>query len=56
MPFISVDITCMNTAASHCASTKDTIQQVSTMLATSKIVLCPGHNHLLTTDTDDPTL
>ena len=26
------------------------------MLATSKNVLFPGYNHLLTTDTDDPTL
>ena len=29
------------------------IHQVSIMLATSKIVLFPGHNHLLTTGTDD---
>ena len=27
-----------------------------TKLATSKNVLLPGHNHLLTTNTDDPTL
>ena len=26
------------------------------MLATSKTVLFPGHNHLLTTGTDDPLL
>ena len=26
------------------------------MLATTKNVLFPGHNHLLTTSTDDPTL
>ena len=26
------------------------------MLATSKNVLFPGHNHLLTTDSDDPSL
>ena len=26
------------------------------MVAISKNVLFPGHNHLLTTDTDDPTL
>ena len=26
------------------------------MLATSKNVLCPGHNHLLTTGTVDPSL
>ena len=30
-----------------------TIHQVSTMLATSKNVLFPGHDHLLTTGTDD---
>ena len=35
---------------------KVTIHQVTTMLATYKIVLFPGHNHLLTTGTDDPTL
>ena len=38
----------------HC--TKGTIHQVSTMLATSKNVLFPSHNHLLTTGTDDPSL
>ena len=32
---------------------KATIQQVTTTLATSKNVLFPGHNHLLTTGTDD---
>ena len=32
---------------------KATIHQVTTMLATSKNVLFPGHSHLLTTDTDD---
>ena len=32
---------------------KATIHQVTTMLATSKDVLFPGHNHLLTTITDD---
>ena len=35
---------------------KATIHQVTTMPATSENVLFPGHNHLLTTDTDDPTL
>ena len=35
---------------------KTSIHQVITMLATSKYVLFPDHNHLLTTDTDDPTL
>ena len=38
----------------HC--TKNTIHQVTTMLATSKNVLSPGHNHLLTTGADDLTL
>ena len=32
------------------------IHQVTTMLATSKNVLFPGHNHLLTTGADDLTL
>ena len=35
---------------------KDTIHWVTTMLATSKNVLFPGHNHLLTTCTYDPSL
>ena len=36
---------------------KATIHQVTTtMLATSKNVLFPGHNYLLATGTDDPTL
>ena len=35
---------------------KATVHQVTTMLATSKNVLFPGHNHLLTTGTDDPSL
>ena len=34
---------------------KATIHQVTTMLATSKNVLFPGHNHLLTTGTGDPS-
>ena len=36
--------------------TNSTIHQVSTMLATSKNVLFPGCNHLLTIGTDDPSL
>ena len=32
------------------------ILQVTTILATSKNVLFPSHNHLLTTGTDDPSL
>ena len=35
---------------------KATIHQVTAMLATSKNVLFPGHNHLLTTSADEPTL
>ena len=33
---------------------KGTIHQVTTMLATYRNVLFPGHNHLLTTGSDDP--
>ena len=33
-----------------------TSHQVTTMLATSENALFPGHNHLLTTGADDPTL
>ena len=40
----------------HTLPKKATMHQVTTMLATSKNVLIPGHNHLLTTGTDDPTL
>ena len=32
------------------------MHQVTTVLATSKNVLFPGHNHLLTTGTDDPLI
>ena len=35
---------------------KATIQQLTTMLTTSKNVLFPGHNQLLTTSTYDPSL
>ena len=35
---------------------KATIGQITTMQATSKNVLFAGHNHLLTTGTDDPSL
>ena len=35
---------------------KGTIHRVTIMLTTSKNVLSPGHNHLLTTGTDDPLL
>ena len=33
-----------------------TIHQLTTMQSTSKNVLCPGHNHLLTTGADNLTL
>ena len=32
---------------------KGSIHQLTTMLSTSKNVLAPGHNHLLTTGADD---
>ena len=35
---------------------KATVHQVTIMLATSKNVLFPGYNHLLTTSADDLTL
>ena len=35
---------------------KATIHQVTTMLATTKNVVFPSHNHLLTTVTNDLTL
>ena len=35
---------------------KNTIHQLTTMLATCKNAKFPGHNHLLTTSTNDPTL
>ena len=35
---------------------KAPIHQVTTMLATSKNVLFPGPNHMLTTSADDPSL
>ena len=35
---------------------KNTIYQLTTMLSTSKNILFPGHNHLLTTGTDDLAL
>ena len=44
-----------NLSMMHCAK-KDTIHQVTTMLATCKNVLFPGHNHLLTTSSDGPSL
>ena len=40
----------------YTAQKKPTIHQVTTMLATSKNVLFPGHSHLLTTGTDDPSM
>ena len=40
----------------HTAKKNPIIRQVTTMLATSENILFPGHNHQLTTSTDDPTL
>ena len=45
-----------NSVSSSLLRKKATIHQVTTMLATSKNVLFPGHNSLLTTGTDDPSL
>ena len=38
----------------HCAKTP--LSTITSMLATSKKVLFPGHNPMLTTGTDDPSL
>ena len=53
----------LSEAANHCTMQRQltqgknaTIHQLTTMLSTSKTVLFPGHNHLLTTGADDPTL
>ena len=46
----------MQTFFSHLTAQKATIHQVTTMLATSKNVLFPGHNHLLITGPDNLTL
>ena len=46
----------MNTDGSIHWAKKATIHQVTTMLATFKHALFPGHNHLLTTSADDPSL
>ena len=44
------------TACDDVTAQKATIHQATTMLATSENVLFPGHNHLLATGADDPTL
>ena len=41
---------------SYTLGKKAAIHQVTTTLSTSKNILFPGHNHLLTTGTDDPSL
>ena len=43
------------TSLQHWAK-KATIHQLTTMLSSSTNVLFPGHNHLLTTDADEPSL
>ena len=45
-----------NPPACEITAQKATIHQVTTMRTTSKNVLFPGHNNLLTTGTDDPSL
>ena len=40
----------------HSLGKKATIHELTTILSTSKNVLFPGHNHLLTTGTDDQSL
>ena len=40
----------------HSLSKKATIHQVTTILSTSGNVLFPGHNHLLATGADGPSL
>ena len=40
----------------HSLCKKTNIHQVTTMLATANNVVFPGHNHLLTIGTDDPSL
>ena len=38
------------------SANKATIHRLTTMLSTSKNILFPGHNYLLTTGSDDPIL
>ena len=45
----------MNIIYIYSQGKKATIHQLITMLSTSKDVLFPGHNHLLTTGADDPS-
>ena len=57
LPHISLALKSDSTHYIHWAK-KATIHQVTTMLATSKNILFPaaGHNYLLTTGADDPSL
>ena len=48
--FIQCKLICV-----HTQRKKATIHQLTTMLSTSKNVLVPGHNHLLTTSADEPS-
>ena len=48
-------LTSVSSTSPVCLPYTATIHQVTIMLATSKNVLFPGHNHLLTTGTDDQT-
>ena len=49
---VHIDITCLAFVTQR---KKGTIHQLTTMLSTSKHVVFPGHNYLLTTGADDPT-
>ena len=54
--FVVVVSGCSSTPTSLNLAQKATNHQVTTMLATSKNTLFPGHNQLLTTGIDDLTL
>ena len=45
-----------NTKQGSTLRKKATIHQLTTMLFTSKNLLFPGYNHMLTTGADDPSL
>ena len=47
-------VTCVRASGKPPLRKQAIVHQVTTMLATSKYVLFPGHNYLLTTGPDDP--
>ena len=54
---LTLTVTCPCTSITCTTQRKKaTIHQQTTMLSTSKNVPFPGHNHLLTTGADDPSL